>query len=257
MRDNYKLKLSEALIKHWHQLLFAGSKTINAGKWRTGNEPMQVVSGKTGKETVHFEAPPSERVAAEMKQFVKWYNAFETKNMAHTIAQTAIVHLYFESIHPFEDGNGRIGRALAEKCLSQSLGRPVLLSLSSIIEKKKKQYYAALKTAQSTLNINEWLVYFAHVITDAQKDALKDVKQSLKKTRFFDAHKEQLNSRELKVIKKMLDADNFTGGMTAKKYMSMTKSSKATATRDLQHLTEIKVLILKGGGRSVHYELAV
>lgn len=260
VRTNYKNKLSENLIKNWHKLLFDGFKTINAGKWRSGKEPMQVVSGRYGKEIIHYEAPSSEKVAAEMKQFIQWYAAYKAnKSITHAIAKTAIAHLYFESIHPFEDGNGRIGRAIAEKCLSESLGRPVLLSLSTVIERKRKEYYAALKEAQGSLNINNWLLYFAKIVLEAQKEAVKTVQLSLKKTKFFDAHKNLLNERELKVIKKMLDADaeKFIGGMTAKKYMSITKASKATATRDLQHLSESGILIAKGGGRNVHYDIAI
>ncbi len=260
VRNNYNKKLSESLIKHWHKLLFEDSKTINAGMWRSSKQPMQVVSGAFGKEEIHFEAPPSSKVATEMKKFVKWYNAFKVNgNMFHAITKTSIAHLYFESIHPFEDGNGRIGRAIAEKCLSESVGRPLLISLSSVLERKRKLYYAELKKAQHTLKINDWLVYFANVILEAQKDAVKSVQQTLKRTKFFDQHKAQLNEREQKVIRKMLDTGNegFIGGMTAKKYMSITKASKATATRDLQHLTSMKVLIPFGEGRSVHYELGV
>jgi Fic family protein len=140
VRNSYDKKLTETDIKQWHSLLFDNSKTIKAGKWRTGIEPMQVISGAFGKVTVHYEAPPSYRVPAEMKEFVRWYNVFITgEDPADALIKTAITHLYFESIHPFEDGNGRIGRAIAEKCLSQSLVKPVLLSLSSIIEKNRKQ----------------------------------------------------------------------------------------------------------------------
>lgn len=258
VRNNYDKKLTEALIKQWHAILFVDSKQIKAGKWRSGNEPMQIVSGTVGKEIVHFEAPPSENVSVEMKAFIQWYNDFKTDgNMVQTIIKTAIAHLYFETIHPFEDGNGRIGRAIAEKCFAQSLGHSVMLSLSSVLEKKRKQYYAALKEAQNSLHINNWIAYFAQVMIDAQSEAIKHVQSSLRRTQFFDAHKSVLNSREEKVLKKMFDAgsDGFEGGMTAKKYMSITKASKATATRDLQHLAELGVLEAKGGGRSVYYEL--
>jgi len=257
VRNSYEKKLTETDIKHWHSLLFENSKTIKAGKWRTGSEPMQVISGAFGKVTVHYEAPPSYRVPAEMKEYVRWYHAFKTgDDPADALIKTAIAHLYFESIHPFEDGNGRIGRAIAEKCLSQSLGRPVLLSLSSIIEKNRKQYYAALKEASKSLEITDWVVYFANVIKQAQTEAVEIVKFSLQKAQFFNKFQDQLNERELKAIKKMFDAgiEGFEGGMTAKKYMSINQTSKATATRDLQHLSEIGALLGQGGGRNVHYE---
>lgn len=260
VRNSYDKKLTEKDIKQWHGLLFKNSKTIKAGKWRSGSYPMQIISGAFGKETVHYEAPPSYRVPSEMKEFVRWYNAFETgKDPAKALIKTAIVHLYFESIHPFEDGNGRIGRAIAEKCLVQSLGKPVLLSLSSIMEKGKKEYYVALKKAQSSLEITNWVVYFANVIQQAQTEAIEIVRFSLRKANFFDKYQHQLNGRELKAVKKMFDAGvkGFEGGMTAKKYMSINQTSKATATRDLRHLSETGVLLVQGDGRNVHYVLNI
>ena len=256
VRNSYKKRLTETNLKNWHKLLFDGSKAVRAGKYRIGDAPMQVVSGAIGREIVHYEAPPSVRVPQEMKNFVLWYNSFEVKNIADVLIKTAISHLYFESIHPFEDGNGRIGRAIAEKCLSQSLGAPILFSISTIIEKNRKQYYDALKNAQSSLEISDWIAYFADVILQAQAEAQQIVKFSLYKTKFFDKYKTELNERELKAINKMFDAGvgGFDGGMTAKKYMSITRSSKATATRDLQHLAEIGVFVAQGSGRNVHYQ---
>ena len=260
VRNSYSKRLTETGIKRWHKLLFEGSQTIKAGKWRAGASPMQVVSGAIGREIVHYEAPPSARVPQEMKKFTGWYNDYKINaNVTDALIKTAIAHLYFESVHPFEDGNGRIGRAIAEKCLAQSLRRPVLLSLSSVIEKNRKQYYTALKNAQKSMEITGWLVYFANVILQAQTEAIKIVGFSLQKTKFFDKYKNELNAREHKIVKKMLDAgyEGFKGGITAKKYMAIAKTSKATATRDLQHLSEIGVLFAQGGGRSVRYELAV
>jgi Fic family protein len=255
VRDSYNSRLTETEIKQWHQLLFEDSKAVNAGKWRKGNEPMQIVSGALGKETVLYEAPPSYRVPAEMKQFVYWYNSFKINETSDVLTKTAVAHLYFESIHPFEDGNGRIGRAIAEKCLAQSLGKPVLLSLSSVIEKNKKQYYAALKESQSSLEVTNWIVYFANVMTQAQTEAIETIRFSLQKAKFFAQFGAQLNDRQLKAIKKMFDAgtEGFEGGMTVKKYMSINQTSKATATRDLQHLKETGALCEYGSGRNVHY----
>ncbi|MDR2682700.1 MAG: DUF4172 domain-containing protein [Dysgonamonadaceae bacterium] len=256
VRNSYKKRLTETAIKNWHRLLFDGSKAVRAGKYRTGNAPMQIISGAIGREIVHYEAPPSERVPQEMKNFVQWYNTFEVKNTADMLIKTSIAHLYFESIHPFEDGNGRIGRAIAEKCLSLSLGSPVLFSISTIIEKSKTQYYNALKNAQCSLEISDWITYFAGVILQAQTEAVQIVKFSLYKTAFFDQYKTELNNREWKVINKMFDTGHggFEGGMSAKKYMSITHASKATATRDLQHLAEIGVFVAQGSGRNVHYQ---
>jgi len=258
VRENFQTKLSEKLFKTWHALLFQDSKHINAGQYRKGKESMLIISGGAGREKIHYEAPPSDRVPAEMKQFVKWYNSFKTNgNIQKIIIESAITHLYFESIHPFEDGNGRIGRALIEKCLSEALGKPVLMAISTAIEKNKKQYYAELNKASKTLQIDNWLFYFAKMLLEAQQKTIDIITFSIKKSHFFDRFKNELNKREFKAINKMFDAgaDGFTGGMTAKKYMSINKTSKATATRDLQHLTEIKILLQQGNGRNIHYQL--
>lgn len=167
--------------------------------------------------------------------------------------------MYFESIHPFEDGNGRIGRAVAEKCLSQSLGRPVLMSLSSTIEKDRKKYYSALKSAQRTLDITEWIHYFSNVILESQQNARQIILFTVNKTKFLNKHRSQLNERQLKVVMKMFDLgmDQFKGGMTSLKYVSITRSSRATATRDLQDLVDKNIAIQTGEGRSVKYELNI
>lgn len=258
VRNSYQEKLTEKLIKDWHGILFSNSNYINAGIYRKGKEPMQIVSGTIGQEKVHFEAPPSEQVPLEMKKFVKWYNSFKTEGNIHkVIVKTAITHLYFESIHPFEDGNGRIGRALIEKCLSESLGRQVIMSVSQAIEQNRKQYYAELAKVQIKLEIDSWLLYFSQLLIDAQKNALEILEFSVKKGQFLDQYKAMMNERQVKVINKMLDAgkEGFEGGMTAKKYISIAKTTKATATRDLQELVKLGILQQNLAGRSTNYEL--
>lgn len=260
VRKSFDQALDIATIKVWHQILMVNARNINAGEWRVGTEPMQIVSGTYGREVVHYEAPPSSDVPNQMAQFVKWYNSatFPLRGeIAEAILKSAVAHLYFESIHPFEDGNGRIGRAIAEKALSQCVGYPVMLSLSKTIEQNKTAYYAALKDAQRTMDISTWISYFASVILEAQRDAKTLVQFTLKKARFFDKHKNQLNERQLKVVNKMLEKgeDEFEGGMTAKKYIAITNTSKATATRDLQELHTTDVLVQEGAGRSVRYHL--
>lgn len=259
VRNSYSDKLSESVIKQWHNVLMEYSKRINPGEYRSGNEPMQIVSGSFGKEIIHFEAPPSSQVEAEMKNFIEWYNSYEIKpaNIKNALIKTAISHLYFESIHPFEDGNGRIGRAIAEKCLSESLNRPVLMSISSTIEQNKKRYYESLKQAQRTLKITDWILYFSELILESQKNAKQIVLFALNKTKFIDKFKNVMNERQLKAVLKMFEngVSGFEGGMTAIKYVSITKTSRATATRDLQDLTEKSILTPKGEGRSRSYDL--
>lgn len=260
VRDDFAFKLTEESLKSWHKILFEGTYLDNIGEYRNSSEPMQVVSGTYGKEIVHYEAPPSELVEKEMKQFVDWYNNFNSNNEIKLIVvKSAIAHLYFESLHPFEDGNGRIGRALVEKCISESIGKPVLLSISTVIEKDKSMYYNALKEAQKSLLIDNWINYFINLIVDAQKMSIQIIHFTLKKTKFFDKYKEQLNERQTKVINKMFDfgIEEFQGGMSAKKYMSITQTSKATATRDLQFLAELGILSLIGGGRNAKYVMTI
>ena len=259
VRNSYSDKLTELIIKDWHYVLMEYSKHISPGEYRIGEEPMQIVSGRYGREIVHFEAPPSNRVPVEMKKFITWYNDFEIKenNIKRALIKAAISHLYFESIHPFEDGNGRIGRALAEKSLSESLNRPVLMSISSTIEKNKKKYYESLKLAQRSLDITEWIFYFSNLILESQKNAKQIVLFTLNKTRFIDQFKSKMNERQLKAVLKMFEngVSGFVGGITAIKYISINKTSRATATRDLQDLTEKGILIPKGEGRSRSYDL--
>ncbi|MEO6285742.1 MAG: Fic family protein [Dyadobacter sp.] len=262
VRKSYEDALTEKKLFEWHKMLLKDSRTINTGAWRKDTAPMQVVSGSIGKEKVHFEAPSSAIVPNEMERFIQWFNE-TAPGGKHEIkrapVRSAIAHLYFESIHPFEDGNGRIGRAIAEKALSQTLGRPVMLSISRKIEADRKSYYQFLEVAQRSNNITGWIIYFVQVILDAQIEARDILNFTLHKTQFFDLFKDQFNERQLKAIKRMLDEgpQGFEGGMTAQKYMSITKTSKATATRDLQALAEAGALEPQGGGRSTSYKLNI
>jgi len=261
VRNNFKTDLTEDLVKEWHKILFENSNNINAGNYRVGEKPIVIVSGAYGREKIHYQAPPSDMVPTEMQKFVNWYNEFKIEpiDIKNALIKTSIAHLYFESIHPFEDGNRRIGRAIAEKCLAESFNRPVIMSLSSTIEKDKKNYYEALKDDQKTLEITNWIYYFSNIILEAQIQAKKITYFTLNKTKFLDQTKSLLNERQLKVIIKMLNqgADGFEGGMSAKKYISITKTSKATATRDLQDLVNKNILTVQGAGRSVRYELTI
>jgi Fic family protein len=260
VRTTYANSISKAVLCAWHQMLLSTATDIEVGKWRTHAEPMQIISGAMGKIKVHFEAPPSNTMASEMKRFIEWFNYTSPSGKTpiyNGVVRAAIAHLYFLSIHPFEDGNGRIGRALSEKVLSQACERPILLSLSYAIEKNKKEYYKQLQKAQQTNEITNWIKYFTTLVLKAQQFAEAQINFTLKKITFLDKHKANLNTRQLKSIKRMLEegTDDFTGGMNATKYKSLNKTSKATATRDLQQLLELKILIAKGGGRSTSYSL--
>ena len=260
IRNSFGEKLSEAKLFEWHKMIMAGSRRVKAGAWRTHKEPMQVISGAVGKEKVHFEAPPSSRVPAEMKGFIGWFNDTGPggkKEIKKAVVRAAVAHLYFESIHPFEDGNGRIGRALSEKALSQGIGRPGLLSLSRAIEADRKGYYAALKEGQASNEITAWVIWFVNIALAAQIQAEEQIDFTLRKTRLFDRFKDELNERQTQIVRRMLEEgpEGFKGGMSAKKYISMTGASKATATRDLQDLADKGVFVPFGGGRSTRYKV--
>ena len=251
--------LSEEMLFHWHTLLMQGTRGVTAGRWRVHTELMQVISGSIGHERIHFEAPPSERVPAEMSGFVAWFNATAPNQpgaIVNPLVRASIAHLYFESIHPFEDGNGRIGRVIAEKSLAQSMEQPMLLSLSRTIDADKKRYYEALQQGQQTNDLTDWLRYFSDVITTAQADFQATLQFVIQKTRFFDSYKNALNDRQQRVLARMFaeGPDGFTGGMNARKYVSISKTSKATATRDLQDLVEKQLFIAVGSGRGSRYE---
>lgn len=263
VRGTYTEPLTKEKLFQWHAMLF-GQKANNLteGNWRSHEEPMQVISGAIGKTKIHFEAPPSNRVPSEMAVFITWFNASAPNGescITLPVIRSAIAHLYFESIHPFEDGNGRIGRAIAEKALSQSLGYPVLLSLSSTIEKNKKDYYSALEESQRSNEITNWISYFANLTLAAQTESEIQIEFVLRKSKFFDRFGSTLNERQTKVINRMLDEgpQGFEGGMTAKKYIAITGVSKATATRDLQDLFENGALKQTGGGRSTRYDVSL
>ncbi|AFG36150.1 Fic family protein [Spirochaeta africana] len=262
VRQSWDRPLTADALCDWQYRLLAGSSGIQIGSWRESLEPMRIVSGPLGRETVHFEAPPASRVPGEMQQFLQWFNNTApggSMSRLETPVRSALAHLYFETIHPFEDGNGRIGRAVAEKALSQGVGRPVLLSLSGALESDRRAYYAALGHAQRNLEVTEWLRYFLQVILKAQTMSEQLIDFALKKIRFFERFEQRLNNRQLKVVRRMLQEgpEGFVGGMSARKYVGIAGTSKATATRDLQELRDMGAIGIRGsaGGRSTSYDI--
>ena len=262
VRKSFQEPITKQKLFNWHRMLFGDNEKVKVGKWRTQDEPMQVISGAMGKEKVHFEAPPSSQVPMEMDRFISWFNETKPagkKQIQNAPIRGAIAHLYFETIHPFEDGNGRVGRAIAEKALSQGIGRPVLLSLSETIESNKKAYYEALKIGQRSNEITEWIHYFINTLLHAQEKAEQQIEFTLRKVKFFDKYEDLLKERQKKVISRMLDEgpDGFEGGMNARKYKGITRVSKATATRDIQQLVDMGAFMRygKAGGRSTSYRV--
>jgi Fic family protein len=183
-------------------MLMSGQRRLQVvGDYRTHADPMQVVSGSLHDPKVHFEAPPSNRVAEEMGAFVEWFNATapNAKRPLPALTRAGIGHLYFVSVHPFEDGNGRIGRAVAEKTLAQNLGQPSLIALAYTIERARKAYYAALERNSKDNEITDWLVYFAETILEAQRNTIKRVDFYVAKAKLHEKLRDQLNARQEQV----------------------------------------------------------
>ena len=270
VRSTFHQLLTEELLLYWHKLVMHTDqesatdllgRNFEVGQWRT--EAMEIVSGPIAYEKTHFIAPPAEYLAQEMKQFIDWFNnthPMHSNSQMPGPVRAAIAHIWFESIHPFSDGNGRIGRALSEIILAQDMQSPVLLSLSTEIEANKKHYYEELGSASKDLNITQWITWFVNLINNAQIKSQSIIDHVLSKARFWDKHINTImNTRQEKAIKKLFqhEPSGFEGGLTAKKYMSITKCSKATATRDLTDLRDKAILIEMDAGRSTKYILSL
>jgi Fic family protein len=219
------------------------------------------VSGPIATPKVHFEAPPSDKIPTEMNRFLTWFNhtAPDGQQPLPTLTRAGIAHLYFESIHPFEDGNGRIGRALSEKALSQSLGRPTLIALSQTICRNRKAYYTALEDNSKDLNITDWLLYFTRTVLEAQQYTQRLIDFLIAKTRLYDRLRGKINERQDKALARMFreGLDGFKGGLSAENYLKITNTSRATATRDLQSLVELGALRKTGELKHTRYWLSI
>ena len=254
--DTFEKPLTHKMLWEWHAMLFKDSSHVaDCGKYRTHAEPMQIVSNRHDSPRVFFEAPPSSSVRKEMTAFVDWFNS--TNGTGSILGRAAIAHIYFESIHPFEDGNGRIGRALVEKILSQSVGRPVLIAISKMLEKRKKEYYAALEKCNRTLEAQDWVEFFSAVILQAHEESMGLLYFLIEKSKMFSALSGALNPRQMKVLLRMFaeGPNGFKGGLSAENYIAITKTTRATATRDLADLVEKGALVKTGELRYTRYRL--
>ena len=243
----------------WHAALFptgrSGLYKIRTGDWRKDTTgPMQVVSGPMGKETVHFQAPEAAILESEMRSFLDWFNQSGDLDL---VLKAGVAHLWFVTIHPFEDGNGRITRALTEMLLAQSDKSPQrFYSMSAQIRKERKNYYEILETIQhGNLDITTWLEWFLNCLIRAIQSTNAVLVKTLFKATFWSLHADkQFNERQKKLLNKLLDG--LEGNLTSSKWAKMAKCSPDTAIRDIQDLIEKNILKQsKSGGRSTHYEL--
>ncbi len=260
--STYASPLADETLFRWHGMLLSHDQRLDAiGAYRRHEDAMQIVSGRIDRPTVHFEAPPSAQVPNEMARYIAWFNetAPNGAGAIPPLIRAGLSHLYFESIHPFEDGNGRLGRALAEKALAQNLGQPSLIALAFTIERDRKAYYDQLEQHQKAEDITGWLVWFAQMVLTAQQVTLDRVSFFIAKGHFYDRHRDHLNDRQAKVIARLFEAGpaGFKGGLSAENYLSITGTSRATATRDLQDLVEQGALLRSGELRHTRYRLAL
>ena len=256
--QNFNTALTKERMFDWHAALFptgrSGMHKITVAGWRTlKTEPMQVISGPMGREIVHFEAPNANRLNKEMQAFLKWFN---NKDTTDPVIRAGIAHLWFITIHPFEDGNGRIARAIADMALTYADGTSNrFYSMSTQIEKERKDYYDQLELQQhSTPDITSWLEWFLNCFSHAISNAEDTLNIVLYKQKLWDKiNQASVNDRQRNIINRMLEND-FIGYMNTSKYAKMTKCSNDTALRDIQELKKRGILIQNlGGGRSTSY----
>lgn len=257
--QRYHLPLTKKRLFGWHASLFPTGYSnlykITVANWRKDTTgPMQVVSGPMGKEKVHFQAPSSDNIESEMKAFLKW---FEKQQELDFILKAAIAHLWFVTIHPFDDGNGRITRAITDMMLARSdksIRR--FYSMSAQIRIERKQYYESLeKTQKGNSDITEWIMWFLQCLLNAIHSSNDTLSNILHKAEFWKKHaKTLLNERQQKIINRQLDG--FEGKLTTSKYAKINKCSQDTALRDIQDLISKGILQKEAsGGRSTNYEL--
>ena len=250
--------LTEQRLFNWHAALFptgrSGVAPITVAAWRTGQEPMLVVSGAIGKERIHYEAPPSDDIPRQMQWFLQWFNS---ENTTDPVLKAAIAHLWFVNIHPFDDGNGRLTRTLTDMLLARADGLPRrFYSMSAAILRDRNSYYDLLEyMGKHGMDITRWLLWFLQTMENAIDTAVETTQRVVQKSLFWQEHRTvALNERQIKVINRLWDG--FEGKLNTSKWAKMTKTSTATALRDIQDLVDKGILCrTEEGGRSTNYKL--
>jgi Fic family protein len=254
--------LTEDTLFRWHRLITNGRTDLkDVGRYRTHEDPMQIVSGPMHAPKVHFEAPPSAEVPREMGLFWRWLERSAPSGSAPLtpVTRAGLAHLWFESIHPFEDGNGRVGRAISEKILAQGLSTPAITGMATTLLKHRKTYYAELERAHRELEITDWLLWFAAKALEAQQHTLRQVEFVLEKARLLDRGRGRMNERQERALLRMFAAgpEGFLGGLSAANYMTITGAPPATATRDLAALAAMEVVRRTGENKATRYHLNI
>ncbi len=258
--QNHQKKLTRPRLFGWHKLLFptgkSGGLPIVVGRWRdnSSDDPLQVVSGPLGREKVHFEAPASERLDAEMTNFMDWLNASSPYD---PVLKAAIAHLWFVTIHPFDDGNGRMARAIGDLLLARAdASSQRFYSMSTEIRNQRQQYYQILEqTQKGSSDITDWLMWFMNCLEKAVTESENLLQTTVGKAKFWELHASTpFNERQSKMVNKLFDG--FLGKLTSSKWAKMCKCSQDTAGRDINDLLKKDVLVKsEEGGRSTSYQL--
>lgn len=262
--NNRSQPLTPDRLFQWHHWLFPADEwtvqRLSVGTLR-GSEPMQVISGRIDRPTVHFEAPPRQGLESQLTQFIEWFNSSQHDVMLDPLLRAAICHLWFVTLHPFDDGNGRITRALTDLALAQADSQSIrLYAMSPAILAQRADYYRILEqTQKGGLDITEWLVWFLDILDESLKQAMNVIDRTQIKARFWLRHQGMgLSAEQVKVLNRLLDGgeQGFELGISASQYQKVAKVSKATATRHLVDLVEKGCLYrLEGGGRSTRYQV--
>ncbi|ENX00360.1 hypothetical protein F900_02030 [Acinetobacter modestus] len=262
--NNFEQDLSVERLFQWHQWLFNETdwtmQRIRIGQLR-GHEPMQVVSGRMDYPTVHFEAPPRNGLEQRVDEFIQWFNESRTNTLLDPLIRAGTTHLWFVTLHPFDDGNGRITRTLTDLALAQMDQQSIrLYAMSPIILNKRKSYYEILEATQKGgSDITDWLLWFLQALNESLEQTLKRIERTLLKSTFWQVFSElDLHEGQRKVLNRLLDGgeNGFEHGISASQYQKVAKVSRATATRHLTDLLEKNCLIkLEGGGRNTRYQI--
>ena len=253
--QQYTIPLTEERLFDWHAALFptgrSGMHKIKTAAWR--DDVMQVTSGPMGKERVHFEAPAASKVPREMSLFLEW---IEKEQNLDLVLKAGLAHLWFVTIHPFDDGNGRIARALTDMLLAQADKSPQrFYSMSAQIQAERNEYYNILENTQKgDLDITPWLIWFLDCLIRSMDQTDETIAKTMVRAQFWETHKETLlNARQQKILQLLLD--NFYGNLNVSKYAKIVKTSTDTALRDLQNLVKKDIIEQLGSGRSTSYRL--
>ncbi len=259
VRETFDQPLTAGMLREWHQKLFEGYPVREApeivGAFR--KDAIFVKTADLDKESIRFEAPPSQAVPGEMARFLTWFNDSRETGMAPAI-RASIAHLYFESIHPFCDGNGRLGRALVSMIVAQHSSTFIMIPFSVGLLEQRKDYYEALHQASFTLDVTDWIRSFTGLLTASIQKYEEELRFQIRVLCLMSKAKLHLNEREIKVFDRMTreGAKGFAGGMSASKYQKIAHTSKATATRDLTEMVKLGVLVRSGEGSGVRYAIA-